>query len=135
MSNSAQDFQRIWSRKLARLKRLQKRLPKIVGNEAVLFFDEQYKKQQTPDGKEWQARKDGDTSRSLLVKSGRLRKSIRISKVTDYSVTIGSDVSYGKYHNDGTEKMPQRKFLGNSKILIRRLKRLVAAKIIREMRK
>ena len=77
---------------------------------------------------------------AVLVDSGRLKRSIRITSVTKTSVTIGTDVEYAKIHNDGFDgvqsvrahtrktknktqnvrahtrkmKMPQRRFLGES---------------------
>lgn len=140
MSNSAHDFAHIWSSKLARIKRLLRRLPRDVGNEALLFFLNLFKKEESPDGKPWAPRKvDGDGARSgrrsLLVKSGRLRKSIRLTKVTSNSVSIGTNVPYAKYQNDGTATIPQRQFIGKSTALNRRLQRMIKAKILWEIRK
>lgn len=140
MSNSAHEFARIWSLKLARIQRLLRRLPRDVGNEALLFFLNLFKKEESPEGKLWQERKvDGSgtrsSRRSLLVQSGRLRKSIRLSRVTSYSVTIGTSVPYAKYHNEGTERLPQRQFVGRSTELNRRLQRMIKAKILWELRK
>ncbi len=140
MSNSAHDFIQIWSSKLTRIQRLLGRLPRDVGNEALLFFLNQFKKEETPEGKSWPQRKaDGEgvrsSRRALLVKSGRLRKSIRLTKVISNSVTIGTNVSFAKYHNEGTERMPQRKFIGKSSALSRRLQRMIKAKILMELRK
>ncbi|WP_171606459.1 phage virion morphogenesis protein [Limnovirga soli] len=42
-----------------------------------------------------------NSGRAILVKSGRLRRSIRIVNTTSNSVTIGSDVPYAMAHNDG----------------------------------
>lgn len=42
-----------------------------------------------------------NTGRALLVKTGRLRRSIRIVGTTANSVTIGSDVPYARVHNEG----------------------------------
>lgn len=132
MSNSAFDFAKIWSGKIARVQRIIKRLPREVGNEALLFFLNLFKQEESPEGQPWQQRKvDGDgarsSRRSLLVQSGRLRKSIRLTKVTSNSVTIGSNVPYGKYHNEGTKNIPQRQFIGKSTALNRRLQRMIKA--------
>ncbi len=53
--------------------------------------------------KTW-GKKKNDTGRALLVKSGRLRRSVRIISTTANSVTIGSDVPYARAHNDGFKK-------------------------------
>lgn len=140
MSNSAVDFAQIWSSKLERIKRLLRKLPRDVGNEALIFFNNLFKKEESPDGKKWQARKvegnaDRSNRRGLLIKSGRLRKSIRLSNVTSRSVVIGTNVNYSKYHNDGTVKIPQRQFIGKSTFLNRRLQRMIMAKILLELRK
>jgi phage gpG-like protein len=140
MSNSAHEFAKIWSNKLARVQRLLRRLPRDVGNEALLFFLNLFKQEQSPEGKPWSPRKgngDGARSsrRSLLVKSGRLRKSIRLTRVTSNSASIGTNVSYAKYHNEGTERLPQRQFIGKSAELTRRLQRMIKAKILWELRK
>lgn len=91
--------------------------------------------------------------------SGRLKRSIRKVTVTRNSVTIGTDVPYAQIHNEGgvikqniTIKahsrqrkgrshkvreykrnrkftIPQRQFLGESAILLRRIERLVEREI------
>lgn len=141
MSNSAQDFAKIWSGKLARIKRLLRRLPRDVGNTALLFFLDLFKKEESPEGKKWEAIKvegigDRSARRGLLIKSGALRKSIRLSRVTSNSITISSNVPYSKYHNEGIPgRLPQRQFIGSSKALNRRLQRMIRAKILWELRK
>jgi len=54
--------------------------------------------------------KDGH---ALLIKSGRLRKSIRISAVTKTEVTISSDAPYAAAHQFGCPEhnLPARPFL------------------------
>ncbi|MCC3159503.1 phage virion morphogenesis protein [Hymenobacter sp. 15J16-1T3B] len=44
---------------------------------------------------------DAPESRAVLVKSGRLRRSIRVTSTTDTSATIGTDVPYAQLHNQG----------------------------------
>lgn len=130
MANSAEQFAKLWSIKLAKLKQVLRRLPRDVGNEALKWFIDNFRKQQSPEGQAWKARKDGDGSRALLVKSGRLRKSIRLTRITSNSFRIGTKVEYGRYHNEGTGKIPQRQFLGKSAIMMRRLERMIKAKIL-----
>lgn len=76
-------------------------------------------------------RKKDKGSRAILVKSGDLRRSIKVVKKTYNSVTIGSDLPYAQIHNDGLYgrafgkyrfKMPKRQFIGHSNKLIRILK-------------
>lgn len=133
--NTADEFRKKIAYKILNVNRYLRRLPKEIGNIAVEFFNEQFKRQQSPEGNPWQQRKTPDAGRNLLVKSGRLRKSIRIVRADQTSVRIGSNVLYGKYHNEGTNRLPQRQFIGKSKTLMRRIQRVVAAGIIRELRK
>ncbi len=50
-----------------------------------------------------------------LTASGRMRKSVKQQKLTAKELNIGSNVSYFKYHQTGTDKMTQRQVLGHSK--------------------
>lgn len=50
-----------------------------------------------------------------LTASGRMRKSVKEKKLTAKELNIGSNVSYFKYHQTGTDKMTQRQVLGHSK--------------------
>lgn len=65
-----------------------------------------------------------DRNRAILVKSGDLRRSIRIVSTDWKRVVLGSDLVYAAVHNDGLQagrgkgfKMPERRFMGNSKVL------------------
>ncbi|NJN78192.1 MAG: hypothetical protein HC803_07555 [Saprospiraceae bacterium] len=106
----------------------------------------------------WDERKYPDANprkRNILVKSGRLKRSIRITKQTRNWVVIGTDVPYAAIHNQGgtfqqsqlvrphdrktkrgitkvkahtrsrTATYPQRKFIGQSKALDKRLQRQI----------
>jgi phage gpG-like protein len=154
--------------KLNRLRKLYEKFPNMAAIEAVNFSKERFVRKnwvnKTPEPwkkpkpvpawvpNEW--RKKGG---SLLIGkgSGRLKRSIRKIKVTQNSVTIGTDVPYAQIHNEGgtikqnvtikahsrqrkgrTErvkeykrkrafKIPQRQFIGESAILLRRIERMV----------
>ncbi|QTE36015.1 phage virion morphogenesis protein [Mucilaginibacter gossypii] len=98
---SAQQVTAIFARIEMELNRVIEVLPTIVGNEAVNYSLEAFKNQAW-EGAPWQKRKDKkDAARNLLVKSSRLRRSIRIIRTTADSVTIGSDVPYAAVHNNG----------------------------------
>jgi phage gpG-like protein len=87
----------------ARLTPVLQQLPMIVGNEAVNYSLDAFKNEAW-EGKAWQKRKSKkDANRNLLVKSGRGRRSIRIIRTTENSVTIGSDVPYMRVHNNGEQ--------------------------------
>jgi phage gpG-like protein len=66
--------------------------------------------------------------RAILVKSGLLRRSIKKIKVTPNSIIVGTNsTTYASYHNQGIGHMPQRKFIGRSKMLSRSISSLISA--------
>lgn len=76
-------------------------LPLIIGNEVVNYSLEAFEKQRW-DGTPWKQRQSKkDTGRAILVKSTRLKRSIRIVSYTPSSVIVGSDVPYAAIHNNG----------------------------------
>lgn len=56
----------------------------------------------------------------ILQRSGTMRKSFRVSKITKNELDIENTIHYFKYHQLGTRKMPQRQMLGHSPALIKR---------------
>lgn len=88
-------------------------LPAIVGNEVINFTLENFEKQgwQGNSFEPWEKRKNpttwgkkDDTGRALLVKTGKLKRSIRILAIDQDKVSIGvggADVPYAKAHNEG----------------------------------
>ena len=158
--------------KLNRLTKLYKKFPELAAIEAVNFSKERFVRKNWVDrtvtawkprkpSPEWhsEAQKKEAARGSLMVKSGRLKRSIRKIKVTRNSVTIGTDVPYAEPHNEGavinqtinvithsrkrkgrseTVKahrrkrkitLPERRFIGESAILLRRVERLVQREI------
>jgi phage gpG-like protein len=106
--------------------------PKIAGKTAADFFTENFTQRQgslnggvTP----WQ-----EVQRRLPKANGRPRtkretaaagrrilfgETRNLSRSIDYEtredgVTVFSDVAYDPYHNDGTDKIPQRQLMGDS---------------------
>lgn len=80
----------------------------------------------------WQPRKRTERSRmgnrAILVKSGRLRRSIRSKRFGFLAVKIYTDVPYASVHNNGERsgrgrgfKMPKRQFIGYSGVLNRKI--------------
>lgn len=157
---------------LNKLQKLKRNFPTMAGIEAVNFSKERFVRKNWLDrspaawkarkpSPEWhsEAQKKAAARGSLMVKSGRLKRSIRVIKVTPNSVTIGTDVPYAEPHNEGAvinqvvnvksfsrkrkgrsetvkahrrkRKMtlPKRQFLGESAILLRRVERLVQREI------
>ncbi|GGF22378.1 phage virion morphogenesis protein [Hymenobacter cavernae] len=62
-----------------------------------------------------------DRGRAILVKSGKLRRSIRVDSIDSERVTISTDIEYAQAHNEGhvydNRTLPQRQFMGASKRL------------------
>lgn len=56
----------------------------------------------------------------ILQRSGTMRKSFRVSKITKNELEIENSIHYFKYHQLGTRKMPRRQILGHSPALIKR---------------
>src|SRR6185437_5917160 len=78
-------------------------LPLIVGNEVVNYSLESFDRQSW-DGMPWKERESKkDSGRAILVKSTRLKRSIRIISSSPNSVIVGSDVPYAAIHNNGGE--------------------------------
>ncbi|WP_281322887.1 phage virion morphogenesis protein [Flavobacterium aestivum] len=158
--------------KLDRLSKLYRKFPEMAAIEAVNFSKERFVRKNWVDrtvtawparkpSPEWhsEAQKKAAARGSLMVKSGRLKRSIRKIKVTRNSVTIGTDVPYAEAHNEGAEintavnikshsrkrkgrestvkahrrkrkiKLPERRFIGESAVLLRRVERLVQKEI------
>jgi phage gpG-like protein len=88
--------------------RLMREIGELVVNDALKNF-----KDEAFEGQKWKPRKDGSSTgdrggrRNLLVKSGKLRRSIRVTKATANSVSVGSDVPYAKIHNEGGVTNPK----------------------------
>lgn len=88
------------------ISRMMKALPRKIAVVAVNFSKERFRQQAWLDNglKKWQPRKSGgknSSKRAILVKSGRLRRSIRATSVTDRKIVIGTDVPYAQVHNEG----------------------------------
>lgn len=80
--------------------------PAMLGNDAVNFFLDSWKRQGWLGNRmePWPQRKANNKrskGRAILVSSGRLRRSIRITSINNGIVTIGTDVPYAKVHNEG----------------------------------
>ncbi len=60
----------------------------------------------------------------ILVGTGKLKREVNssIRQATFEEIRLGVDLPYAGYINEGTEKMPQREFMGNSPILEKKIK-------------
>ena len=77
-----------------------KALPDIIADVLINFVLDNFQSQSF-DGQAWPERADRDTGRALLVKTGRGRRSIRISEANFNRVRITTDLEYMVAHNDG----------------------------------
>ena len=75
-------------------------------------------------------RRKGRQDQPVLSDSRTLRNSIESSSTND-EVIIGTNVEYAKYHQEGTSRMPQRKILGLSESVRRRIRSLIQ-RVLRE---
>lgn len=91
-----------------------------MANNSVQYFKVDTFDKAAFDGNKWAPRKKTDTSRQMLVKTGRMRQDIRVTERGINYRRVGTTVPYAKYHNEGTNRLPQRKFIGNSRWLYRR---------------
>jgi phage gpG-like protein len=86
----------------------------VMGVEAKNHFVKSFRNQGFTDAtfKRWQTRrgevsgfgvsKKSKGSRAILVKSGDLRRSVRVVSKTYNTVTVGSDLPYAELHNNGS---------------------------------
>lgn len=100
----------------------------IIANEAKNHFVKSFRDGGFTDNTlvKWKPRKSKskrDTGRAILVKTGDLRRSVKIKGINKSSlnIIIGSDLPYAKVHNDGLSPMPKRKFIGNSNKLNKKI--------------
>ena len=126
-----------------------RRLPIVLGNIAKNFFLEAFRKGGFTDVgfKRWKQRRKrlgrGRTSPTLkeaatLVQSGKVKRSIRVRPATFRITRIFTNVVYAAIHNFGLQglafgkasfKMPEREFMGKSKVLERKLERRILKEI------
>ena len=90
-----------------------RQLPPIIGEEVVNFALDNFQREawQSSGAHPWQKRKNptkwgkkDEEGRALLVKTGKLKRSIRVGAIRDDKVSIiagGADVPYAKAHNEG----------------------------------
>lgn len=99
---------------------------------AVEWFRASFRKRGFTDKgfKKWKKRKKKEPGRAILVKTGDLKRSIRKGRVSFRQTTISSKLPYSAIHNEGLDgiafgkypfKMPQRKFMGESQKLERKM--------------
>lgn len=116
----------------SRFNRLKTELPVKIQNEGQRYYLNQFDNEQF-DGIRWMPRVDRRNARKLLVRRGQLRRALAGSKREatwdrirfQVSVQSKSGFDYAYIHNEGTIYIPRRKFLGRSRVLERKLKKVI----------
>jgi phage gpG-like protein len=95
---------------VADMRRITRTLPRHIGTEAVVFakrsfdrqgfFDESFKPWKPLNSKSLSKRHQKKGRKALLL-TGRLKRSIRITYISDGIVAVGTDVPYAQLHNEG----------------------------------
>ncbi len=68
----------------------------------------------------------------ILVDTGRLFRSVKIRSQRYDRVMFGTTgVPYARYHNDGTERLPQREFIGDSQEFFKQIEKILDKNIKR----
>jgi phage gpG-like protein len=139
-------------RKIAAFNNLKGTLPTLLGNDAVNFFKNSFRKQGWEDEgmQRWKPRKGevnagisrvskkSGSGRAILVKSGDLKKSIIVELANWRKIRITSNLPYAAIHNEGLKgsawgkhpfQMPKRKFMGRSRKLHNNLRAKIETKI------
>jgi len=124
--------------KLAELQRMKSTLPTKLANEAKNHFLQSFRDGGFTDRNlsKWKPRKvnaKNNIGRGILIKTGNLRRSVKVRSVSWNRVVIGSyGLKYASVHNYGERagrgkgfKMPKRQFIGNSVQLENRMKKMV----------
>jgi phage virion morphogenesis protein len=105
---------------LERLSNLEPALAKIGAHQRETIQRRIQRTKQTPDGEDWapwrpftRAKREakGNAGQGLLWDDGTLLESI-LAESGEHHVTIGTDVPYAGYLQDGTPKMAAREFIG-----------------------
>lgn len=117
------------NRKIRNLKDAKRKIPVLVSNNSKNFFLQSFRNQGFTDNslEKWQKRDNRsrrNSGRAILVDTGALRRSIKVSQSSFNKIVITSNLPYAAVHNYGLKagrgrgfKMPKRKFMGNSKKL------------------
>lgn len=131
-----------FNKKINDFKKLERTLPKRVGNVAKNFFLESFDREAFSDQSfgdmAWKKRKtstkrDRSTGlkRGLLIQSGALKRSIKVKPGASFNyIAVGSyGIIYAQRHNRGLKGMPKRQFIGKSRILNKRIKFIISQEL------
>jgi len=127
--------------KINAFKKLERTLPKRVGNIALNHFlqswDDEAFSDATKGSDAWAKRKTQTKRdktagrRQLLIQTGHLKRSMRVAPAPTFRrIAVGSyGIKYATFHNNGTSKLPKRQFVGRSRLLNTRIKKLIRTEI------
>ena len=84
------------------------RLTQAVGFKVQEQTINHFRESSGPEGA-WAPTKKGNKP---LIRTGTLRGSIQTQPAGNLAVAIGTNVGYGRFHQEGTSRIPRRMFLG-----------------------
>ena len=117
-------------KKVRQTGRYKENLPRIIANNSLNWFLEGFRKGggQTDAGR-WKERASTarkNIGRAILVLTGALRRDIRIRTLNIKKIILGTArIPYARRHNEGLKGMPKREFLGGSKKLDKKNKKII----------
>ncbi|GAB3194679.1 phage gpG-like protein [Pontibacter aydingkolensis] len=117
------DFDKILSQLSGEFKR---EVTTKVAQHSLLFFKVQFQKQGTDkDGfVKWKERKL-KVNRKMLVETGYLRDSMKITSQRFERVKIAITAPYAEYHQNGTDTLPQREMVYESNKLNKQVESII----------
>jgi phage gpG-like protein len=99
--------------------RVKKTILAEIGKEAKDFFVSGFEKQGFTNTNFEAWKEDKNSKGKILERTGNLKNSIKVSEITENSVTVSTDVPYAKYVNDG------REFMGISETLSKNTQKII----------
>lgn len=85
---------------LNKFEHLKRDLPQVLANDSVRFFNDSFNKQAW-DGAKWQKLKKPRKGGTILVKTGRLKRSIKVQSASFKIIKVISNTPYSQIHNEG----------------------------------
>lgn len=119
------NFDQAFAKLISKVESYFNEAPKIISTLATRHFRDSFKNSGFTDEalEPWTPRQKGYRPGSIpLVKTGKLRGSVRATVVNRQVVQIVADVPYAKYHQEGIGNNPKRRFIGDSALLNRTIK-------------
>ena len=133
-----------FKQKIKEVKRVQRNIPIKIGNIAKNHFLDSFKKEGFVDKTldKWEKRKFKNRSdknnrgrRALLVDKGHLRRSLKVGRAAFSRIEVGSyGIRYAVFHNKGTNNIPKRQFIGNSRVMNQKIRDKIKSEIKKTLR-